>query len=145
MESQPLQKDIIRGDGADGSYVLTEDVMLYPILRDDTQEPETYVLVVWDANGGTFAQDGYPSKTDQQVGVGTALGEAGIPQLNERSGYELAGWSTNADAQEPDYTSSEIAAYTVTEAVTFYAVWKVKEPGGRYNSAGTVRQSERYY
>ncbi|MBR2990203.1 MAG: InlB B-repeat-containing protein, partial [Solobacterium sp.] len=126
----PYKKDIIRGDGADGSYVLTEDVMLYPILRDDTQEPETYVLVVWDANGGTFAQDGYPSKTDQQVGVGTALGEAGIPQLNERSGYELAGWSTNADAQEPDYTSSEIAAYTVTEAVTFYAVWKVKEPEG---------------
>lgn len=71
--------------------------------------------VSFDANGGS----GAPSSAKYEVGTEMTLPEAGNMK---RDGYEFLGWSTEKSAQSATYMSG--STYTVSEAVTFYAVWK---------------------
>lgn len=70
------------------------------------------VTITFDANGGTFAQEGTDSKTFSE---GEAVGT--LPELNERDGYTLLGWFTEED-------ESVTAQSVFTESVTVTAKWE---------------------
>ena len=83
-----------------------------------------YVTVTFKNGGSTF-------KTQTNVVKGTAPANPGTPTYPGSGSYDFVGWvtsnpgSTAAYTGQTYYTSSQVAARTVSAATTYYAVYKV--------------------
>ncbi|MBQ4042598.1 MAG: InlB B-repeat-containing protein [Clostridia bacterium] len=85
------------------------------------QADTTVYSVSYDANGGKNAPD--PSKG---VKSGTTITLSTAKPT--RSGYTFLGWSLDKNDAAADYQPGD--SYTVTGAITLYAVWYKKSSGG---------------
>ena len=92
---------------AGASYTANSSTTLYAVW-----EIKTY-SVTYNANGGT----GAPASQVKTYDVPLTLSSS-VPS---KDGYTFAGWSTNKDADEAEYTSGDI--YYGNSAVVLYAVW----------------------
>lgn len=91
--------------------------------------------ISYEADGGT------PSPVQETVQQG---GTVSLPKDLTKNGYQFAGWSAVKGASDADYAPG--AAYTVTENVTAYAVYKklysITVDFGDVKEADTVEAAE---
>ena len=84
------------------------------------------ISLTFDANGGYFQDDG-----GEQISeiTGSVLSDASLTELENfymianvmRDGYELAGWSRDPEASDPEKTAD--LSWTTDESGIWYAVW----------------------
>ena len=104
---------------------LTNPVATFSVTCVPEQPPETTYTLIYDANGGTFA-DG--SKVMEETGL--PAGEHTLSDAAPTYGaYIFSGWTLDSSAQNVIYTDGQLPA-TVTavtiiqENITVYAVWR---------------------
>jgi uncharacterized repeat protein (TIGR02543 family) len=86
------------------------DITLYAIWTK-------IVTITLDGNGGTVGGD---KSTTIETSAGNALGSEYYDKTRE--GYKFLGWSTDKDAEEPEWTDLKGAIFTTD--TTLYAVWE---------------------
>ena len=107
-------------------YVPTSDVTLYAVWKEAW-------TVTLDPNGGNWP--GNLTDTEPSA-IAIAKGDRlYFGYLLYRKGYAVVGWSTDKDAQEPEFSNQ--GNYVPTGDVTLYAVWKEAwtmtcDPNGGY-------------
>ena len=107
-------------------YVPTGDVTLYAVWTEAW-------TVTLDPNGGSWP--GNLTDTEPSA-IAIAKGDRlYFGYLLYRKGYAVVGWSTDKDAQEPEFSNQ--GNYVPTGDVTLYAVWKEAwtmtcDPNGGY-------------
>ena len=107
-------------------YVPTGDVTLYAVWKEAW-------TVTLDPNGGNWP--GNLTDTEPSA-IAIAKGDRlYFGYLLYRKGYAVVGWSTDKDAQEPEFSNQ--GNYVPTGDVTLYAVWKEAwtmtcDPNGGY-------------
>ena len=117
-------------------YVPTSDVTLYAVWKEAW-------TVTLDPNGGSWP--GNLTDTEPSA-IAIAKGDRlYFGYLLYRKGYAVVGWSTDKDAQEPEFSNQ--GNYVPTGDVTLYAVWKeawtvTLDPNGGYwgeeSKTGTI-------
>ncbi len=90
------------------AYKESVSITLYAVWQ------QKYVLITYDANGGTNAPDSQKIAMGQKYTLTTAR--------PTRDGYKFLGWSSDKNAKEAEYTSS--VAFTANSDRIFYAVWE---------------------
>ncbi len=98
--------------------------------------------ITYDANGGANA----PAPQEKTYGESVKL-STGKP---DREGYTFLGWSTDSQAEKPEYTGGE--TYKTNKKMTLYAVWELHDyevettakttarsgPGTKYKKKKTI-------
>ena len=91
------------------------------ITATQTPIPNYYFVVRYDANGGSFGSAPSPASVLQGATI-----DVQFSNLPQRTGYDFEGWSTSPNANSAQYSGS--ASVRVNSDVTFFAVWKAKQP-----------------
>jgi uncharacterized repeat protein (TIGR02543 family) len=128
------------GDTVTTATQFYEDASVY--AQWDAYDPATRAYVTFDRNDGSVGVNAVfeTMAVTLTSGTGTIGSEwkSSLSQGPSRANYTFKGWSTNSSEADPStFTGGFIAASSVTEDITVYAVWL-------YSGTGPEPISERF-
>lgn len=127
-DTDPSANTVVYSPGS--VYIVKGDSTLYAVWN------VTSAVLTFHGNGG----DGTYTKI-VDIGSTISMPSATINpgQTISYTGFNFRGWSLSSMATTPDYYAGN--SYKVTENVTFYAVWEIKEYNIRFDGNGTGQAS----